>query len=182
MTSPARTPSAVGRSRRRLLIGALTALVLLMAAAVGGLYWLDYQDRHPKPDSGRPGAWMTTSSDEVSRFAHVGIPTAAIDIRWGYQNGFQDDLVALAFRLPQAGLEDFKATLPVSEWSAKKYVQGAYLDGFQHIGAPDPTNSFPLTHGGFQSLSTAKRISTSVYLAPWPDGTTQVWVSAVHSP
>ncbi|MFF2953604.1 hypothetical protein ACFVVU_19935 [Kitasatospora sp. NPDC057965] len=164
-----------------MLIGGFTALVVLVAAAVGGLYWLDYESRHPEPDSGRPGAWMSTSADEVSRFAHVGIPAAAIDIRWGYQNGFQDDFAVLAFRVPQAGLEDFKGTLTVSGWAESRYVQGVDLAGFQHVGAPDPSSTLPLTCGDFYSPGPAKQIGTRVCLAARDDGTSQVWVSAFQT-
>ncbi|MER6365033.1 hypothetical protein [Kitasatospora sp. NPDC001527] len=170
------------RTRRRRLIGVLVAgPLILLAAGVALLYWAYEQDRHPKPDSGRPGAWMTVSSEEVSRFARVGIPASAVDVRWAYQNGFQDDLAFLAFRLPQTGLEDFKSGLPVSEWTDSGHQLAIDMDGFQHAGAPDPSDAHPLTCGGFLSPAPAKRIATRVCLAPQPDGTGQVWVRAFQT-
>ncbi|MFD8320473.1 hypothetical protein [Kitasatospora purpeofusca] len=170
------------RTRWRLLIGVLVALGLLSAAAVGGLYWLDYEFRHPAPDSGRPGAWMSVDANEVSRFTRVGIPAQADDIRWGYKKGFQDDFAVLTFRIPQTGLDDFQGGLPVSRWAENKYIQSVDLDGFLHIGAPDPSNASPLTCGGYLSPGKAKNVATEICVASRSDGTSQVWVSAFHTP
>ncbi|MFJ8434504.1 hypothetical protein ACIQ9P_24710 [Kitasatospora sp. NPDC094019] len=182
MSSTTRTAPATARSRRRLLLAVLAAFLLLLAAGVGGLYWVDDDLRHPKPDSGRPGAWMTVDRDEVSRFAHVTVPVSAEDIRWGYQNGFQDDFVVLAFRIPQGELEQYKSALPASGWTDTSYVPQIDLDGFQHIGAPDPSTTPPLTCGDFYTPGPAKNIGTQVCVASRSDGTSQVWVSAVHTP
>ncbi|WP_159424989.1 hypothetical protein [Streptomyces sp. TLI_053] len=170
------------RSRRKLLVAVLAAVLLLLAAGVGGLYWVDYDLRHPKPDSGRPGAWMTMDAAEVSLFTRVAIPTGADDVRWGYREGFQDDFAVLAFRLSQAGLEEFRRPLPVTEWAERTYIESVDLDGFQHIGAPDPSNASPLTCGGFLSPGQAKNVATRICVASRPDGTGQVWVSAFHTP
>ncbi|MFF7592096.1 hypothetical protein ACFZCK_31910 [Kitasatospora purpeofusca] len=176
------SPSTAPRTRWRLLVGVLVALVSLSAAAVGGLYWLDYQFRHPEPDSGRPGAWMSVGADEVSRFTRVVIPAQADDVRWGYRKGFQDDFAVLSFRIPQAGLEDFRGSLHVSDWAENKYIQSVDLDGFVHIGAPDPSSASPLTCGGYISPGTAKNVATRICVASRSDGTSQVWVSAFHTP
>ncbi|MFF2661367.1 hypothetical protein ACFVUH_28880 [Kitasatospora sp. NPDC058032] len=170
------------RTRRRRMIGIMViGPLVLLTAGVALLYWAYEQDRRPKPDSGRPGAWTAVSSEEVSRFVRVGIPAAAADVRWAYQNGFQDDLAVLAFRLPQAGLEDFKSGLPVSGWAETGQQPVIDMDGFQHAGAPDPSDAHPLTCGGFLSPAPAKRIATRVCLAPQPDGTSQVWVRAFQT-
>ncbi|WP_157855249.1 hypothetical protein [Kitasatospora purpeofusca] len=182
MSSTIRPAPAAPRSRRRLLLGVLAAFILLLAAGVAGLYWVDYDLRHPKPDSGRPGAWMTVDRDEVSGFAHVTVPVSAQDVRWGYQNGFQDDFAVLAFRIPQDELEEYKSSLPASEWTDRQYVQRVDLDGFQHIGAPAPSTTSPLTCGGFYTPGKAKNIGTRICLTSRSDGTSQVWVSAFHTP
>ncbi|WP_380279386.1 hypothetical protein [Kitasatospora purpeofusca] len=182
MTTTTRPSSTAPRSRRRLLIGVLAAFFVLSAAGVAGLYRLDYEFRHPKPDSGRPGAWMTVGSEEVSRFAHVAVPTAAADVRWAYRNGFQDDFAVLAFRLPQAELDDFRGSLPVTGWAERKYSDNGVLSGFLHAGAPDPSHVFPLACGSFYSPGPAKRIGTSVCFAGQADGTNQLWISAMHTP
>ncbi|MFF7455098.1 hypothetical protein [Kitasatospora sp. NPDC008115] len=175
-------PSPDPRRTRRRLIGILViGPLVLLTAGVALLYWAYEQDRHPKPDSGRPGAWMTVSPEEVSQFTRVGIPAAAADVRWGYQNGFQDDFAVLTFRLPQTGLEEFKGALAVSEWAESTYVQSVDLAGFQHVGAPDPTSMLPLSCGDFYSPAPAKNIATRVCLAPQPGGTSQVWVSAFQT-
>ncbi|MGW2543584.1 hypothetical protein ACWC5I_22585 [Kitasatospora sp. NPDC001574] len=156
--------------------------LVLLGAAVGLLFWADAEFRHPKPDSGRPGAWTTTTSEEVARFAHVEVPGSAADVRWGYQLGFQDDLAALAFRIPQAEVDAFLASLPVPAWKESRHVAAIDLDNLLHIGAPDPSSMFPLTCGDYYSPGGGKRIGTTVCLAPWPDGTRQVWVTAAHFP
>ncbi|MFF2351656.1 hypothetical protein ACFVVL_17945 [Kitasatospora sp. NPDC058115] len=178
-----RPPSSGRRpiSRRRLIGILVVGPLVLLATGVALLTWAYEQDRRPKPDSGRPGAWTTVSSEEVSRFTRVGIPVAAVDVRWAYQNGFQDDLAFLAFRLPQTGLEDFKSGLPVSEWTDGGQQPVLDADGFQHAGAPVPSDARPLTCGGFLSPAPAKRIATRVCLAPHPDGTSQVWVRAFQT-
>ncbi|MFD7413699.1 hypothetical protein [Kitasatospora purpeofusca] len=182
MSSTTRPAPAAPRSRRRLLLGLLTVFLLLLAAGVAGLYWVDYDLRHPKADSGRPGAWMTVDRDEVSGFAHVTVPVSAEDVRWGYQNGFQDDFAVLAFRIPQGELEEYKGSLAASGWADTKYVPQIDLDGFQHIGVPAPSTTSPLTCGDFYTLGKAKNIGTRVCVASRSDGTSQVWVSAVHTP
>ncbi|MFE7563223.1 hypothetical protein [Kitasatospora sp. NPDC057500] len=170
------------RTRRRRVIGILViGPLVLLAAGVALLYWAYEQDLHPKPDSGRPGAWMTVSSDEVSRFARVPVPTAAVDVRWAYQNGFQDDLAFLAFRLPQTGLNEFRDSLPVTEWREGKYIDSGDLGGFLHIGAPDPSTVSPLACGSFYSPGGAKQVGTTVCFAEQADGASQVWVSAVQT-
>ncbi|MFB7671036.1 hypothetical protein ACFC26_06410 [Kitasatospora purpeofusca] len=176
------SPATASRTRWRLLVGVLAALVALSAAAVGGLYWLDDRFRHPEPDSGRPGAWMSVGADEVSLFTRVAIPAQADDVRWGYQKGFQDDFAVLAFRIPQAELDAFQSRLHVSSWSESKYIQSVDLNGFQHIGAPDPSNASPLICGGYFSPGTAKNVATRICVASRSDGTSQVWVSAFHTP
>ncbi|MER7704271.1 hypothetical protein ABTX81_15390 [Kitasatospora sp. NPDC097605] len=125
---------------------------------------------------------MTVSSEEVSRFARVPVPTAAVDVRWAYQNGFQDDLAFLSFRLPQAGLDDFKSSLPVTRWREGGYIDSGDLDGFLHMGAPDPSTVSSLTCGSFYSPGAAKQVGTTACFAGQADGTSQVWVSAMQTP
>ncbi|MFF1902504.1 hypothetical protein [Kitasatospora sp. NPDC058218] len=182
------SPPAPNRrpTRRWWLAAALVVLpVLLLAAIVGGLRWIDEADRHPAPDSGRPGAWVTTmTAAQVAEFAQVRIPASAADLRWGLQNGFQDDVAVLAFRLPQGEDASFTESLGVGRWDDGGAMDSTALAHFQHVGSPAPPASLPLREGEIKSWQPghSKAVATTVWLAPGTDGFTQVWVYAMDVP
>ncbi|MFD4905840.1 hypothetical protein [Kitasatospora purpeofusca] len=165
--------------RRRLVIALLTVAVLLPVAL---LYWAYETDRRAADDSGRPGSWMSATAEQVADLTRVPVPAFAVDVRWGHQNGFQYDLGVQSFRLPSEQTGTFRDGLAVAEWRASKPLDPGTDDGLVHIGAPDPRTEPSMTCGLFESRPPGHVTTTSVCLAPWSDGTSQIWVSAVRTP
>ncbi|MGV9268823.1 hypothetical protein ACWDRR_29625 [Kitasatospora sp. NPDC003701] len=121
------------------------------------------------------------ASSQVTDFARLPVPASAVDVHWGYQNGLQDDLAVLSFRLPQDEVERFAAGLGVGAWTEGGHVDSPALTGFRQVGAPDPTGSVPLREGSFESLPPGhEAVATTVWLASTADGFAQVWVYAVN--
>ncbi len=160
----------------------MAGVVALPVAALGLLYWAYEADRNPADDSGRPGAWMSATAEQVSDLAHVPVPASAVDVRWGHQNGFQYDLGVIAFRLPGEQTSTFRDGLAVTQWRAAAPGDADAADGLLHIGAPDPRAESATTCGSFESRPSGHVTTTLVCLAPRSDGTSQVWVSAVRTP
>ncbi|MFF2042267.1 hypothetical protein ACFVVX_17715 [Kitasatospora sp. NPDC058170] len=171
------------RTRRR-LVAWLAAIALAGAVAlVGGVYWLDEQDRHPAPDSGRPGSWVTgATSARVADFAHLRIPASAVELHWGYQIGFQGDYAVLSFRLPEGDTAGFVQATGVVRWDTAWPPDGTALKAFQHIGAADPT-ALPMIRRGSLVPESPGHDATGVviWIASEPGGTDQIWVEAVDS-
>ncbi len=165
--------------RRRLVIVLLTVAVLLPVAF---LYWAYETDRRVADDSGRPGSWMSATAEQVADLTRVPVPTLAVDVRWGHQNGFQYDLGVLAFRLSGEQTGTFRAGLAVTEWHEGPRVDPGTDDGLVHIGAPDPRSESTVTCGLFESRPPGHVTTTSVCLAPRSDGSSQIWVSGVRTP
>ncbi|MFE7526709.1 hypothetical protein ACFU7Y_13400 [Kitasatospora sp. NPDC057542] len=174
------------RKQRWVLLLAIVAPLALVGAAVGGLYWLREWDRHPAPDSGRPGSWMTVTSEFVMEFSRVRPPASAGEVHWAYQKGFQDDSAYLSFRLPPGEEERFLADLKMTvKPSFENRVDSSALTGFQRAGAPDPKAAGPLREGSFLAEPLPghnKRLAATVWLAAEADGGTRVWVDAGDSP
>ncbi|MFJ9951142.1 hypothetical protein [Kitasatospora sp. NPDC091207] len=156
-------------------------LVLIGAALAAALLGLSLWTSSA---SERSSGWDTrVASSQVTDFARLTVPASAVDVRWGYQNGLQDDLAVLSFRLPQDGVDGFTAGLGVGQWTEGSSPAGPALTGFRRAGAPDPTGSLPLREGTFESLPPAhEAVATTVWLATGGDGFTQVWVYAANIP
>ncbi|MED7954697.1 hypothetical protein [Streptomyces sp. BE303] len=174
--------------RRRVWIWVLVVLPLALLGAVGYVaFRADAELRHPEPNSGRPGSWMTTlTATEISEFTQVPIPAGAVDARWGYTKGFQDDTAVLAFRLPADEVDRFTAGLREATWkeAARPPDTGALRD-LQRIGAPDPLSALTLRYGTFVSHlpGHTKRVASQVWLGPSAgDSPVQVWVYAMNVP
>ncbi|MFJ9443950.1 hypothetical protein ACIRRH_19045 [Kitasatospora sp. NPDC101235] len=169
-----------------MLLLAIVVPLALVGAAVGGLYWLREWDRHPAPDSGRPGSWMTVTSEFVTEFSRVRPPASASEVHWAYQKGLQDDAAFLSFRLPPGEEERFLADLRVTvKPSFKNYVGDGTVEGLQRAGAPDPRGAGPLREGSFLAEPLPghnKRLAATLWLASEADGGTRVWVEAGDSP
>ncbi|MGW3040852.1 hypothetical protein ACWC9T_12560 [Kitasatospora sp. NPDC001159] len=171
--------------RRHVLLGVVLPLVLI-AGAVGGLYWLREQVNHPAANSGRPGSWMTVSSEQVTEFTRVRPPASASELHWAYRKGFQDDLAFLSFRLPPGEEQGFLNGLGIAvKPDADTDFGTNVLEGFRQAGAPDPKAAGPLRHGSVIAEPLPghnKRLGESVWLAVEADRGTRVWVHAVDAP
>ncbi|WP_406198819.1 hypothetical protein OH807_15365 [Kitasatospora sp. NBC_01560] len=123
------------------------------------------------------------ASTQVVDFAGLRTPATAVDLRWGYLNGLQDDAAVLSFRLPPGEVDGFAAGLGIERWTGTSSVQNVALEGLRRVGAPDPAASSSLREGEFELRPPAhEAVSTTVWLAPAADGSTQVWVYAMNTP
>ncbi|WP_224282850.1 hypothetical protein [Streptomyces sp. LS1784] len=172
--------------RRWVLLGVLLLPLVLIACVVGARHWVRELERNPPANSGRPGSWMTVSSERATDFARIRLPASASEVRWSYLIGFQDDLAFLSFRLPPGEEQGFLAGLGIAIKPNAGTDFGTYgLEGFHQAGAPDPTTAGPLRYGSFIAEPLPghnKRLGESVWLAAEADGGTRVWVSAMDAP
>ncbi|MFF2545897.1 hypothetical protein ACFVUY_25435 [Kitasatospora sp. NPDC058063] len=168
------------------LLLAIVVPLVLAGAVVGGLHRLREWDRHPAPDSGRPGSWTTVTSEFVGEFSRVRPPASAGEVRWAYQKGFQDDTAYLSFRLPPGEEERFLAGLGAAvKPSVGNPVDSGALEGFRHAGAPDPGAAGPLREGSFLAEPLPghnKRLAARLWLASEADGGARVWVYSMDAP
>ncbi|MFJ6383829.1 hypothetical protein ACIQI7_27965 [Kitasatospora sp. NPDC092039] len=169
-----------------MLLLVLMVPLVLVGAAVGGIYWLRDQVEHPPDNSGRPGSWLTVPSEFVAEFSRVRPPASATEVRWSYLKGLQDDQAFLAFRLPPGEEQAFLAGLGISVKPGTGISLGGWsVTGFQRAGAPDPKAAGPLREGSFLAEPLPghnKRLAATLRLATEADGGTRVWVEAGDAP
>lgn len=164
--------------RRRVLVLLTAALTVVAAALV--VWSIRMSTRVERAST----TWDTgMASARVIEFTDLRVPGSAVDIRSGYLNGLQDDSAVVSFRLPTDQVDGFTAGLGIGRWEEVRRVTDTALDGFRHVGAPDPTGAFPLRRGVFQSQPPVhEAVTTTVWLGSPAEGSTQVWVYTVNTP
>nr|BFD91372.1 hypothetical protein KitaXyl93_27320 [Kitasatospora sp. Xyl93] len=171
--------------RRWVLLG-VALLPVLVVGLVGARAWVRDLERNPPANSGRPGSWMTVSLEQVIEFSRVRPSASAVEVRWSYLKGLQDDLAFLSFRLPPGAEQGFLADLGITMGPHPGTGFGSYtLEGFRRAGAPAPATAGPLRYGSFIAEPLPghnKRLGETVWLAAEADGGTRVWVEAADSP
>ncbi|MEU3467038.1 hypothetical protein ABZ716_03880 [Streptomyces sp. NPDC006687] len=81
------------------------------------------------------------SAEEVGQRLRVPVPAAARELKAGYQKGFQEDQLLLAFVLPTADVDGFlerlKPEQPVKA-GPKSFAGPQPVAPFAHLGLPEP--------------------------------------------
>ncbi|MCF2525748.1 hypothetical protein [Yinghuangia soli] len=107
----------------------------------------------------------------------VTIPANATDATWAYIAGFQDDIVLLSFRMPEAELEAYLTANHI-RLPLEPGTQNSGLAGFAQYGVgPDPES---VTGGKHTQREPNGYIMIGVSIGPPENGLVRVWIDGYN--
>lgn len=173
----ARLRGPASSARRRLRFSRLVAAFFVGAMVLSAGCSSDAGDS--AGDDSREQRKVDVPLAEAADRIKVTVPAGAVEVTWAYIAGFQDDIVMLSFRMPEAELEAYLRANHVDLPLEPGTQRTSWADFPRYGAGPAPEAVADGRHGS-RPADGHGYIPVTVSVGPPENGLVRVWIHGFH--